>query len=75
MNAQTLKNDLKAVFTQAASETDATKQAEVIDALCEGIANAVYAFILSREITVSGIVTAGSATTQTQTVPVTATIQ
>lgn len=74
MNAQTLKNDLKAAFTRAASETDATKQADAIDALCEGIANAVYAFNLSQQITVSGIVTAGSATTQTQTIPVTATI-
>lgn len=51
------------------------KRADAIDAVADKLADAVINAIKSQTISVVGVVTVGSPTTQTQTVPVIATIQ
>ena len=61
-----LESKIKAVNLQ---------QEDVPSKIAQILADEIDAYVRSQTITVSGIVTAGGPATQTQTVPVTATIQ
>lgn len=74
MDKNTLKSSLKSAFLAASQQKEAEKQEQAIDELCDAIAGAIHLFNLSQEITVTGIVTTGSAVTQSQVAPVKANI-
>lgn len=70
------KDALKAKIKEAYdSESDKNvTPSEARDRMADRIANAIFDFVKSAQVTVNGVTTAGTATAQTQTVPVTATI-
>ncbi len=51
------------------------KRGDALDTVADKLADAVINAIKSQTITVNGVITVGSPTTQTQTIPVIATIQ
>lgn len=64
-----LKNEIKGILT------DMRNKEQVSDEVfAEKLSTAIDGYIKSATITVAGVVTVGSAATQTQTAPVTATI-
>ena len=65
----TLKAEIKQLMTDMRTRENVSD-----DDFADKLASAFDSYIKSATITVIGVVTAGSATTQTQTVPVTATI-
>lgn len=69
-----IKGDIKTAFEAVMNQAD-DKRADAIDAVADKLADAVINAIKSQTISVVGVVTVGSPTTQTQTVPVIATIQ
>lgn len=68
-----IKGEIKEAFESVMNQAD-DKRSVALDQVADKLADAVINAIKSQTITVSGIVTAGSATTQSQTVPVTASI-
>ncbi len=66
-----LTNDLKAFLNRNVKQED---KEQSINDFASGLADIIDSYIRSQTIIVTGIVTAGSAITQTQTLPVTATI-
>ncbi len=72
LNEEILKLKIKQAFDAESGKEVEPEQAR--DRIATAIAKAVIEQIKSAQIIVSGIVTVGSATTQTQTLPVTATI-
>ncbi len=66
-----LTNDLKAFLNRNVKQED---KEQSINDFASGLADIIDSYIRSQTITVTGIVTAGSPATQTQTLPVTATI-
>lgn len=73
LNKESLANAIKAAF-DAESDKE-INPAEARARIANSIADAVFNFVTSATITVAGVTTAGTAAAQTQTVPVTATIQ
>ena len=71
LNKGTLKADIKSLLTSNAESEDKTQSLEYFSS---GLADIIDGYVKSQTITVSGVVTVGSAATQTQTAPVTATI-
>lgn len=67
------KAGLKSALEAAIKGVDLENE-DVPAKIAEILADEIDAYIKSATITVAGIVTAGSAATQTQTLPVTATI-
>ncbi len=71
LNKQNLINDLKTFLNRNVKQEDREKS---ITDFATGLADIIDSYVRSQTITVAGIVTAGSPATQTQTIPVTATI-
>jgi len=69
-----IKGDIKSAFEAVMNQSD-DKRGDALDAVADKLADAVISAIKSQTITVSGVITAGSPTTQSQTVPVIATIK
>jgi site-specific recombinase len=69
----TLKGEIKTAFTSVMDQAD-DKRGDALDAVADKLADAVINAIKSQTITVAGVITAGGPATQTQTVPVIATI-
>jgi hypothetical protein len=69
LNKATLKSNLESKIKGVNLQ-----QEDVPAKMAEILADEIDTYVRSMTITVAGVVTAGSATTQSQTVPVTATI-
>ncbi len=69
LNKATLKNQIKNLCAEMRTKMEVSDEA-----YAEKMATIIDDYIKTATITVSGVVTAGSAATQTQTTPVTATI-
>ncbi len=69
LNKATLKNQIKNLCAEMRTKTEVSD-----DVYADKLATIIDAYIKTATITVMGVITAGSAATQTQTAPVTATI-
>ncbi len=69
LNKVTLKSQIKNLCAEMRTKTEVSDEA-----YAEKMATIIDDYIKTATITVAGVITAGSAATQTQTAPVTATI-
>lgn len=65
LNKGTLKDSIKSAMLNAAKQTDPKKQADSVDVLAQGIADAVEAFVKSGEVA-PGITVATTGTASAQ---------